>query len=157
MFSKYISKEEAAEKIKRFCAYQPRCHKEVRDKLYSYKLSTDDVNEILSNLIAEDILNEERFAFLFTRGKLRMNHWGFVKIKYALKMKGVSDRNIKDAWLAIDKQEYEAIASDLFLKKMNSLKLVNVYEQQAKTRAYLLQKGFEPALIQTLFKNFKEQ
>ena len=76
--------EQAISKIKHFCAYQERCHAEVRDKLYSFGLHRKDVGGIIADLIGENYLNEDRFAINFAGGKFRMKHWGKNKIKQGL-------------------------------------------------------------------------
>ncbi|MEJ7684971.1 MAG: RecX family transcriptional regulator [Segetibacter sp.] len=71
-----LTKEQALEKIKQYCGYQERCHSEVKDKLYSYGLQKNEVDEIISQLIENNYLNEERFAIQFAGGKFRMKNWG---------------------------------------------------------------------------------
>ena len=78
------------QKIKHYCAYQERCHGEVRNKLYSFDLKKKNVEDIIARLIEEDYLNEERFALAFARGKFRMKRWGKEKIFFALKQKHFS-------------------------------------------------------------------
>ena len=95
MFKKYLTKQEALQKAKHYCAYQERCHSEVKEKLYGFGLWKNDVEDLLSTLIEEDYLNEERFAIQFAGGRFRMKQWGRVKIKYELKQKKVSDYLIK--------------------------------------------------------------
>ena len=60
-----LNKEQGLEKIKYYCSYQERCHREVKEKLYGYGLRKADVEEILSCLIENNYLNEERFAIFF--------------------------------------------------------------------------------------------
>ena len=79
-----LTPKQAFPKIKQFCAYQERCHSEVKEKLYGYGLNKDDVEELISKLIEENYLNEERFAIVFAGGKFRSKNWGKVKIKYEL-------------------------------------------------------------------------
>ena len=77
--------DQALPKIKQFCAYQERCHSEVKDKLFSFGLTVLEVNSIISELINENYLNEERFAKLFAGGKFRIKQWGRNKIRQQLK------------------------------------------------------------------------
>ena len=91
MQRKYLTAEQAFQKLKHYCGYQGRCHKEVKEKAYSLGLRKSDVEELTSRLIEEDFLNEERFAKLFVGGKFRIKQWGRVKIKHELKQKGVSE------------------------------------------------------------------
>ena len=70
--------KEAKVKIAKFCAYQERCHQEVRDKLFSFGLLPNDVEEIIFELIQEDFINEERFTKAFVRGKFNYKKWGSI-------------------------------------------------------------------------------
>jgi regulatory protein len=90
MIKKYLTPDQAWQKIKHYCAYQERSHQETKDRLYGYGLSTKDVEVLLSKLIEEDYLNETRFATLFAGGHFRTKKWGRVKIAYELKQKRVS-------------------------------------------------------------------
>ena len=91
MFKKQLSKEQALQKLKHYCAYQERCHSEAIQKLYDLGVRKADHAEIIATLIEEGYLNEERFAIAFARGRFRLKQWGRVKIKYELKQKQVSD------------------------------------------------------------------
>ena len=87
MYKQQLTKEQAHQKAKHYCAYQERCHSEVKEKLYGFGLRKSDVEDLLSKLIEEDYLNEERFAIQFAGGRFRMKQWGRIKIKYELKQK----------------------------------------------------------------------
>ncbi|MDE3182700.1 MAG: RecX family transcriptional regulator [Bacteroidota bacterium] len=140
--------EQAVPKIKQYCAYQERCHAEVRDKLYSFGLHKNEVEEIISGLITENYLNEERFAIHFAGGKFRMKQWGKIKIKQALKFKQVSDYCIRKALKEIDKHEYEKTFQKLVQQKLKTLKSEkNIFIKKRKLQDFLLQKGFETQLV----------
>ena len=148
MSDKYYSKEEALQKAKQYCAYQERCHSEVKEKLYSFGMNKKEVDELLSELISENYLNEERFAIMYAGGKFRIKQWGRVKIKYALKQKQVSEYCIKKALAAIDVNDYERAATKLFEQKLKTLKTEkNIFIKKRKLQDYLMQRGFETALI----------
>ena len=63
-----IGKEQAIQRVRNYCAYQERAQQEVRDKLYELGMTMDEVEAIMSDLIAENFLNEERFATQFAGG-----------------------------------------------------------------------------------------
>lgn len=152
--SKRLTKEEALRKIKSYCSYQERSHKEVKEKLYSYGLYKVDVEEILSNLIEDNYLNEERFAKQFAGGKFRMKQWGRKKITYELQQKQVHKLNIKLGLKEIDEEQYLAVIQKLAEKKWKELSGVHYFARQAKTMAYLLQKGYEQPLITNVINGF---
>jgi regulatory protein len=151
MYKQQLTKEQAHQKAKHYCAYQERCHSEVKEKLYSFGLRKVDVEELLSKLIEEDYLNEERFAVQFAGGRFRMKQWGRVKIKYELKQKQVSDYVIKKAMKTIDEEDYRATAQKLYDQKVKQLKSeTNLFVRKRKLTDYLLQKGYEHAIINEL-------
>jgi regulatory protein len=157
MEKKRLGKDQAILSIKRFCAYQERAQQEVRDKLYEYGMSKDQVEEILSDLISENFLNEERFAVQFAGGHFRIKGWGKVKINHALKQKRVSAYNIKKALQSIDLDAYEKTLESLATKKWNSLKGERGLSKMAKTQAFLYQRGFEPQLIQPVLQKLNKK
>ena len=156
-FKKYVTEEDALKKIKHYCAYQERCHSEVKEKLYSFGLYKQQVENILSKLIEDNYLNEERFAIAFAGGKFRMKHWGRKKIEYELRQKQVSTFCIKLALKAIDEKDYHSSLLKLATSKWNSVSDEVVYARVAKTYAYLLQKGYESSLIQQQLKQIQNK
>lgn len=145
--------QQAVPKIKQYCAYQERCHAEVRDKLYSYGLNKSEVEEIIYTLITENYLNEERFAIHYAGGKFRMKQWGKNKIKQSLKLKQVSEYCIKKALKEIDEKEYEKIFLKLVEQKLKILKSErNIFIKKRKLQDFLLQKGFENDLVREAIK-----
>lgn len=148
-----IGTEKALEKIIKYCAYQERSHVEVKEKLFSYGLYKEQVEELISQLIAENYLNEERYAIAFAGGKFRMKYWGRIKIKYELKQHQVSEYCIKKALSQIDEDQYLERLKKLFADKTTSLKQEkNNFVKKRKIMAYLQQKGYESSLINELLK-----
>lgn len=154
---KKLTAEQALQRAKLYCAYQERCHAETKQKLYSFGLIKSDVDRIVSNLIEEDYLNEERFAAAFARGKFRMKHWGRVKIAYELKQKNVSEYCIRKAVKQIAEDEYLEVLGKLAgekLKELNDEK--SEMMRRKKVHDYLLQKGYERDLIFSIIDIIKE-
>jgi len=152
---KHFTAEQALQKIKQYCTYQERCHKEVKEKLYSYGLHKSDTEKIVADLIENDFLNEERFAIQFAGGKFRMKQWGRKKIQYELQQKGVNTYSIKVALKELDQSDYAETLHKLASVKWESLATEHHLTRQAKTQAYLMQKGFEPELISKAIKELR--
>ena len=151
MNKQYYSKDEALQKAKQYCAYQERCHTEVKAKLYELGMNKKEVDELLSELISDNYLNEERFAIQFAGGKFRIKQWGRIKIKYALKQKQVSEYCIKKALAAIDERDYNKTLEKLFEQKLKTLKAEkNIFIKKRKLQDHLLQKGFETGVVSKL-------
>lgn len=150
MYKKQLTKEQALQKLKHYCAYQERCHSEVKEKLYQLGVWKRDHDEIIAALIEEKYLNEERFALAFAGGKWRMKQWGKVKIKYELKQKQVSEYSIKKALKQIGEEEYLAVLKKMAAEKYASLKSEQYLVRKKKTMDYLVNRGFERELVRGL-------
>jgi regulatory protein len=152
--NKKLTPQQAQQKIKHYCAYQERCHSEVKTKLYDAGLYPKEVDAIIATLIEENYLNEERFAIAFAGGHFRTKKWGRVKIKYQLKQKQVSDYCIKKGLKIIDEDDYQKTLQKLFDDKLKTLRSEkNIFIKKRKAQDYLLQKGFELALIKELLQS----
>ena len=152
---KILTPRQAQLKAESYCAYQERSQQEVRDKLYSWGLHEAEVENSIANLIAENFLNEERFAIAYCNGRLRMKGWGKIKIKQALKGKRVSVQLIKIAFKQIDLDEYENILENIIDKKIREIKGKDSYIVKNKVYQFALSRGFESDLIFSIL-NSKE-
>ena len=147
--TKQLSKEQALQKLRHYCSYQERCHAEVKEKLYSFGLFKQVVEECISQLIEENYLNEERYAIQFAGGKFRIKHWGRQKIKHELKLKRVSEYCIRKAFQEIDQEQYIKTLNKLASQKWRAIKGQGItkFVKTQKTTLWLLQRGYEPELI----------
>ena len=147
--TKQLGKEQALQKLRHYCSYQERCHAEVKEKLYSFGLFKQVVEECISQLIEENYLNEERFAIRFASGKFRMKQWGRQKIKQALKLKRVSEYCIRIGLQEIDQEQYIKTLNKLASQKWRAIKGQGItkFVKTQKTTVWLLQRGYEPELI----------
>ena len=150
LYKKYLTKEQALQKLKHYCAYQERCHSEVKEKLYNLGVWKNEHDEIIATLIEENYLNEERFAIAFASGRFRIKQWGRIKIKYELKQKQVSDYSIKKALKQIDEADYLKVLNKLAKEKYASLKNEQYLIRKKKTIDYLIGKGFEMELVRAV-------
>ena len=154
MQKKHLTKEQAIQKLRQYCAYQERSHSEVKQKLWELGVWRQDHDEMIASLIEDDYLNEERFAKQYVGGKFRMKDWGRKKIYFGLKEKGIGDYLIKKAMKEIDEDAYNKTLHDLAQKKWESLKGEPYLARKKKTTDYLLQKGYEPDQVSAVINSF---
>jgi regulatory protein len=134
-------------KLQKYCAYQERCHQEVRSKLLSLKIYGDELEEIIAELISDNFLNEERFARTYARGKFRMKMWGRNKIKQHLKVKRVSSYCIKKAMEEIDEEEYIETLNSVLRKKIDMHDNLKPLLAKDKAIQYAISRGFETSIV----------
>lgn len=139
--------EEALAKAQRYCAYQERCHSELRSKLVEWGVYGDVLEAILAELISDGFLNEERYACTFARGKFRIKSWGRNRITQELRRRQVSDYCIRKAMQEIPEEEYRETLTVLLQRKVAETAGLDSYEQKAKLLRYAVQRGFEQELV----------
>lgn len=145
---KYISYDEARSKLQAFCAYQERCHKEVRSKLFDLGVYGEDVDAIIADLIEDNFLNELRYAIAFAGGKFRIKKWGKYRITRALKMNQVSAYSIKKALQSeLPEADYLETLEQVIEKRNRLLKEPNKFKRKQKIATYVIEKGFESPLV----------
>jgi len=143
---------QARTKMESWCAYQERSHFEVKEKLYAWGLYATEVDEIIGHLITNNYLNEQRFAEAFVSGKFKIKGWGRTKIKQALKLKKVSEPNIKYAFQQLDEGEYRQKLKTIAVKKNKLIKEKHPLKRKYKLITYLSAKGFEHELVNEVVK-----
>jgi regulatory protein len=149
---KSISPKEAKIKLYRYCVYQERCHQEVKEKLSELGLWGDEAEAIITHLIQEGFLNEERFAKAYASGKFRLKHWGKLKIVRALEQRGLSRHCILAGLKEITESDYRQTILQLLEKKTSITEAPNIYTLRDKVAKFVIHKGFEPELVWGLLK-----
>ena len=142
-----LTPAQARSKAESYCAYQERSQQEVRDKLYSWGLHQTDVEATIAGLIADNFLNEERFAMAYVSGKFNIKLWGKLKIKRGLINKAVSKPLIISALNSIDDTQYRETLRRLLQKKAAMLSTDNAYKRKHQLLQYAAGKGYESSVI----------
>lgn len=149
---KKLTPNQALIKAQMSCAYQERCQQEMRDKLYEWGLHSNEVENIIADLISTNFLNEERFAKAFAGGKFRIKKWGKVKIKIELKKRKISDYCIRKGLAEIDDKEYINTLKDVISKKLKENSKGKIQVRNYKAAQYAQSRGFEGDLIWDIIK-----
>ncbi|WP_405247899.1 regulatory protein RecX [Cellulophaga sp. Asnod2-G02] len=139
--------DEAKKKLESYCAYQDRCHKEVNQKLKDMGMIPSAIDQIISALIQDNFLNEERFSKSFARGKFNIKKWGKNRIVNELKQRGISKYNITTALKEIDEDDYLETLTLLAEKRLNAISEKNIQKRRKKLADYLLYRGWESHLV----------
>ena len=133
--------------MENYCVYQERCHQEVENKLKEFNLIPEAKEVILLHLLENNYLNEERFSKAFARGKFTIKKWGKQRIVRELRLKNISDYNIKSALKEIDDNDYINTFDELAEKRLKEIKERNIYKKRKKLADYLLYRGWESDMV----------
>ncbi len=142
-----LTLQQIKSKLEYYCAYQERCYKEVEEKLYSFRLSTSEKEQLLIYLIENNFINEERFAQSFVRGKHNYKFWGKNRIINELKFRNISSKIIEIALKEIPEAIYLENFHALAEKNWENSTERKGQKKNKKFVDFLLRKGFEMSLI----------
>ena len=146
-FNKSFTIQEIQSKLEYYCSYQERCYKDVDNKLNSFSLIPEAREKILTYLIENNFINEERFAKSFARGKHNYKNWGKNRIIQELKFRDISQRIIQSALAELPEDDYLEKFNSLAEKHWNTIKERKGPKKSKKFIDFLLRKGFESNLI----------
>lgn len=149
---KITTPKQALERAKWLCAKQERCQSEIYKKLKEWAIDEENAQEIVTQLIVENFIDEKRFAQLYSRSKFNQLKWGKIKISYELKQKGISDKCIQYGLKEIDNKVYLKTLQKEIEKKTIELKENNTFILKNKLIKYFYSKGYEPELTIELLK-----
>ncbi|MEW2920384.1 regulatory protein RecX [Muricauda sp. ANG21] len=147
LHTKSYTLSEATKKMEHYCAYQERCHVEVVEKLKAMRMIPEAIDQIVTHLIRENYLNEERFARSFARGKFKIKKWGKQRIVRELKQRQISVFNVKSALAEIPDEDYHDTLDELAKKRLDQIKEPNIQKRKKKLADYLLYRGWESHLV----------
>jgi len=145
--NKTYTVEEALARLRNYCAYQERCHQEVRRKLVSMRMIPEAIDQIIVALLDHNFLNEERFAKAYVRGKFRIKKWGRRRLTLELKKKEIGIFNINQAISQINELDYLEVFNDLSESRLSFIKESNKLKKRKKLADYLLYRGWESHLV----------
>ena len=150
--AKPLTPDQVLDKMAKYCAYQERCVKDVRDKLKTFDISQEDRDKILEYLLDNRFANDERFAKSFVRGKINQSGWGLNKIRFHLMQKSIAKDIIDEALGQTDENLYRQRLIAILKTKSKTVKAETDFEKKRKLAAYAMQKGFEGAFVWEVLK-----
>lgn len=139
---KAVGEEEALQKLATLCAQAEHSSGEMRERMQRWLLPAEVQDRILEKLIEERFVDDERFARLFVRDKLRFDRWGQRKLEQALRKKGVARNIIAQTLEAVPVADYVAALRPLLDSKRTTVKASSDYERNQKLLRFALSRGF---------------
>jgi len=144
---KHMEYEPALKRAAALCSSQEQCSSHIREKLNSWKVSSEDAEKIIDLLIKEKFLDDQRYATFYVRDKFRFNGWGKIKLTVMLNQKKIPKSFIEEALNQIDPELYKQTCTQLISEKSATLKEPNLFKRKGKLFRFAAQRGFESDLI----------
>ena len=144
---------EQSEKAKRYTynllRIRPRSEKELILRLRKKGFSEKTVNDVVSFLKKEELINDLEFAKEWVDSRLRTTPKGKTLLKEELAAKGISP-SIIDKTLSEKMQDEEKIAKDIAEEKLKALKGLPQIKIKRKLFDYLRRRGFEEETVENI-------
>lgn len=148
------SPAELKTKIEAYCASAEHCEMEVRMRLRQWKCDSQNEDEIIDYLIAENFISDERYAKAFVHDKLLYQGWGRVKIAYMLRGKKIAFDIIQSAIQTIDEEEYSRILNRLVSQRLPQNQQASIDKSTLDSLyRFLSQRGFTLEEIKSAIHN----
>ena len=128
--AKPLTPDQVLDKMAKYCAYQERCVKEVRDKLKTFDIAEEEKTKILDYLLDNRFVNDERYAKAFVRGKVNQSGWGVNKIRFHLIQKGIDKDIIDEALGQTDEEVYRQRLIEILKTKAKTIKAASDFEKK---------------------------
>jgi regulatory protein len=135
------------------CSRREQCVLDIREKTEAWGAGASETERIISTLIAENFINEERYAAAFVKDKFNYNKWGRIKIAGHLRVKQIPGEIIKQALGSIDNELYVSTLKVMIENHRRSVKAKNKYDLKAKLLRFGLSRGFESSLLYEILNN----
>lgn len=139
---KEMTEQEAYLQLAALCAQAEHCQQEMLDKMKRWGLDEGVKDRIISRLVKERFVDDERYARAFVKDKVRYNKWGRRKIQQALWMKRIDEHIQQQVLDEIEEREYLDVLRPLLKQKRKSVKAQNDYELNQKLIRFALGRGF---------------
>jgi len=119
------------------------CTFDARKKLQRMEIEGEEADGIITSLAEDKFIDDSRYAYAFVRDKSRLSGWGSAKIKYALRLKKISDEIIAESLSQIGQDEQREQLMKILTVKVKSGKAESDRNKlYAKLMRFALSRGF---------------
>lgn len=144
---KIVSVEQAESRLEAMCARAEHCTYELRQKLWQWKIQSDNAEKIMARLIEKRFVDDARFTRSFVRDKVNFSRWGERKIHAALLAKKIPAGMIREALKDIDEKVFEENLKIILTQKAKNIPEVRTYQGRTKLFRYAITRGYSPDLV----------
>lgn len=143
-----LTYEQALNRASALCAKGEHCAADILKKATDWGLTMEDANRLVEQLRVDHFIDDARYVHAFVHDKYEYQHWGRVKIRFALLQKHLSSSLIDDTLDdVIGKEDYLEVLVELLRAKMRNMALPLSQNDRAKLFRFAAQRGYEMGMI----------
>ena len=137
-----MTKEQIISKLTTACARAEHCKDDMLRRMQRWLVDEATQQEVISYLVREKYIDEERYARFFINDKIKYNLWGRRKVEQALYFKHIPREVYAPLLDEVASEDYEQVLLPLLRNKVKNLKYANDYERRMKLLRFAMQRGF---------------
>ena len=137
-----MTQEQIISKLTAVCARAEHCKDDMLRRMQRWQVDEATQREVISYLVKEKYIDEERYARFFINDKIKYNRWGRRKVEQALYFKHISREVYEPLLDDVANEDFESVLLPLLQNKEKSLKYANDYEKRMKLLRFAMQRGF---------------
>lgn len=143
------SREQILSTLQNLCVRREYCTSDIRRKaLDRCEGDATLAGELVASLKADRFVDDVRYASAFAREKSSLTGWGPVKIRFALRAKGLSDSDIAEGLSEIEEDRAASRLETLLRGKWKSL--CDDPQGRLKLIRFALSRGYEYSQVEGL-------
>ena len=131
----------------RLLSFKPRSVAEMREKLARKNHSSKIIEEVLSLLQSQGLLNDEKFARLFANARVYTRPAGKRQLEFDLKKKGLSNPLIDETIQNLQEYDEKKIVRDLVYTRFQKMTGVSKEKKRSRIYGFLKRRGFDNDVI----------
>lgn len=150
------SKEQILSALQNLCVRREYCTSDIRRKALD-RCEGDKVmaDELVTSLKADRFVDDVRYASAFAREKSSLTGWGPVKIRFALRAKGIADSDIAAGLAEIEEDRASSRLASLLQNKWKSLS--DDPAGRLKLIRFALSRGYEYSQVEGIVDEITRQ
>lgn len=137
-----MTKEQIISKLTTACARAEHCKDDMIRRMQRWQVDESLQQEVISYLVREKYIDEERYTRFFINDKVKYNRWGRRKVEQALYFKHIPREVYEPLLDEVASEDFEEVLLPLLKNKEKNLKYANDYERRMKLLRFAMQRGF---------------
>ncbi len=137
-----MTQEQIISKLTAVCARAEHCKDDMLRRMQRWQVDEATQREVISYLVKEKYIDEERYARFFINDKIKYNRWGRRKVEQALYFKHIPREVYEPLLNDVANEDFESVLLPLLQNKEKNLKYANDYEKRMKLLRFAMQRGF---------------
>jgi regulatory protein len=137
-----MTQEQIISKLTAVCARAEHCKDDMLRRMQRWQVDEATQREVISYLVKEKYIDEERYARFFINDKIKYNRWGRRKVEQALYFKHIPREVYEPLLDDVANEDFESVLLPMLRNKEKNLKYANDYEKRMKLLRFAMQRGF---------------